>query len=132
MDSEHTSAPSLQRKTLDIRHTWCEKWAMHANKAMTQVNTVEIRVDHVVNLLWKLGIWIEYVENYKYLGCWVNEFCNNTKTMKYLTVAAGSSFGRIIGIYKIINKGYNSYESLHETYVLPLSSVSEMTLKPRY
>ena len=30
---------------------------------------------------------MEYVSDYKYLGCWVNEFCNNKKTVEALTDA---------------------------------------------
>ena len=32
---------------------------------------------------------MQYVSDYKYLGSWVNEFRNNTKTVDALTATAG-------------------------------------------
>ena len=62
-----------------------------------------------------------YVDDYKYLGCWVNEFLNNKKTVTSLTAAAGRSFGRIINIFKHMgDMGYETYRTLYDTYVLPV------------
>ena len=56
------------------------------------------------------GSEMEYVEDYKYLGCWVNEFGKDTKTVEALTATAGCSFGRIVGIFrKIGDLGYRSF-----------------------
>ncbi len=50
---------------------------------------------------------MEYVTNYKYLGCCVNEHASNAKTVEALTVAAGRSFGRIVNMFKHMgNMGY--------------------------
>ena len=45
------------------------------------------------------GETMKYVDDYKYLGCWINEFGLNEKTVKALTTAA-SSYGRIVNIFK--------------------------------
>ena len=64
---------------------------------------------------------MDCVDNYKYLGCWVNEFGNDSKTVESLTSAAGRSFERMVGLFKQLgNMGYSTYCTLYETYVLPI------------
>ena len=54
-----------------------------------------------------------YVSDYKYLGCWINEFLIHTKTVDALTSAAGRSFGRIVNIFKRMgDMGYETYSTL--------------------
>ncbi len=66
---------------------------------------------------------MEYVENYKYLGCWINEFGNNAKTVQALTAAASRSIERIIGIFKKFGDlGYRSFMTLFESYVIPIAN----------
>ena len=66
---------------------------------------------------------MEYVENYKYLRCWVNEFGDNIKTVEALTSAAGRSYGRLIGIVrKIGDLEYNSFRSLYDSYILSVAA----------
>ena len=82
---------------------------------------------------------MEYVDNYKYLGCWVSEYGNDTKTVETLTSAAGRSFGRIVGLFRQLgNMGYCTYCTLYETYVLPIANYGagcgaiNRSLHPRY
>ena len=66
---------------------------------------------------------MEYVANYKYLGCWVNKFANNTKTVESLTVVAGRPFGRIVNMFQHMgNMGYCTYTNLCDSYVLPVAN----------
>ena len=67
------------------------------------------------------GKEMQYVEDYKYQGCWVNEFLNNKKTVKSLTAVAGTSFGRIVNILKHMGDiGYDINLIPYGTYVLPV------------
>ena len=64
-----------------------------------------------------------YVSDYKYLGCWINEFLVHTKTVDALTSAAGRSFGRIVNIFKRMgDMGYETYSTLCDSYVLPVAN----------
>ena len=64
-----------------------------------------------------------YVSEYKYLGCWIDEFLNNERTVTALTAAAGRSFGRIVNIFKHMgDMGYHSYGALYDAYVLPVAN----------
>ena len=66
---------------------------------------------------------LSYVSNYKYLGCWINEFMNNDKTVESLTLAAGRSFGRIVNIFKKMgDMGYETFDTLCHSYVLPVAN----------
>ena len=66
---------------------------------------------------------MQYVSDYKYLGCWINEFLNNKKTVYALTAAAGRSYGRIVNIFKHMgDMGYSTYCTLYESYVLPVAN----------
>ena len=66
---------------------------------------------------------MESVSDYKYLGCWVNEYGIDTKTVDALTATAGRSFGRIVGPFKKLgNMGYKSYCTLYETYILSVAN----------
>ena len=53
----------------------------------------------------------------------MNEFSNDKKTVDALTAAAGRSFGRIVDIFrKVGDLGYRSYNTLYESYVLPVAN----------
>ncbi len=60
-----------------------------------------------------------YVSDYKYLGCWVNEFLNNSRTVEALTSATGRSFGRIVNMGDM---GYETYSTLCDSYVLSVAN----------
>ena len=50
-----------------------------------------------------------YVSDYKYLGCWINEFLNHSKNVDALTSAAGRSFGRIVNMFTYMgDMGYET------------------------
>lgn len=66
---------------------------------------------------------LEYVSDYKYLGCWINEFLSNEKTVESLTSAASRSFGRIVNIFKSMgDMGYETYHTLYHSSVLPVAN----------
>ena len=64
---------------------------------------------------------MDYVSDYTYLGCWINEFGNDKKTVEPLTLAAGRSYRRIVGLFKQVeNMRYGTFCTLYETYILPV------------
>ena len=74
------------QELLDILSAWCIKWGMRANIKNSQVvhacNRQHPRPTISFNLM---GQQMEYVGEYKYLGCWTNEFGNNKKIIEALT-----------------------------------------------
>ena len=87
------------QKQLDIIPIWYWRWGMAVNTEKSQVMHVrnhqrprcdcDLYLDHRE---------LQYVSSYKYLGCWINEFLSNMRTVEALTAAAGWSFGRIVNI----------------------------------
>ena len=81
-------APSHQKcqAMLDILTKWCRRWGMRVNHAKSQVghirNHQQTRCDRDLYLDMRE---IQYVSDYKYLGCWINEFFES------LTSVAGRS-----------------------------------------
>ena len=65
---------------------------------------------------------LQYTSNYKYLGCWINDFANHEKTVEALTAAESQSFGRIVNVFKRMgDMGYETYTTLYENYFLPVA-----------
>ncbi len=61
--------------------------------------------------------------SYKYLGCWIHEFLNFSRTVDALTSAAGRSFGRIVNLFKRMgDMGYETYCTLYDSYILPVAN----------
>ena len=109
---------------MDILSDWCLRWGMKANIKKSQVvhhrRRQKPRCKHPIKLL---GQDMEYVEDYKYLGCWVNEKGNNNKTVVALTAAAGRSYGRIVGLFKKLgDMGCYTFNTLYHSYILPVAN----------
>ena len=86
---------------LDILNTWCKKWRMRVNVGKSQVVHVRNHQRPVCSEPLMIDDQeMAHIQNYKYLGCWINEYANNAKTVEALTAAAGRSFGRIINMFK--------------------------------
>ncbi len=109
---------------MDILSSWCLRWGMKANIKKSQVihhrNHQRRRCIYPVRLM---NQDMEYVADYKYLGCWINEFGNNNCTVEALTSATSRSYGRIIGIFRQLgDMGYGSFMTLYNTYILPIAN----------
>ena len=117
-------APSFEnaQKQLDALHSWCYKWRMTINPAKSQAlhvrNPQRPRCDRQL----KCGEEdIIFVENYKYLGVFINEFLSPKPTVEALTSSASRSFGRIVYMFKkLSNMGFRTYDTLYASYVVPI------------
>ncbi len=109
---------------LDILSDWCTTWGMKVNIKKTQVvHQRNPRHPRCNTPLTFCGSEMEYVSNYKYLGCWINEFDKDDKTVEALTATAGCSFGHIVDIFrKVGDLGHKSFNTLYVSYVLPLAN----------
>ena len=58
---------------------------------------------------------------YKYLGVWINEFCDFSKTEKVLSESSGRALGKLISKFKgVKNMGYNTFTKLYNSCVVPI------------
>ncbi len=115
------SADCAQQQ-LDIMAKWCETWGMSINLKKSQIVHVRNHQKPRCKIELKCGDkGLNYVSDYKYLGYTINEFLSPTKTVEALTAGASRSFGRVVNIFKKIkNMGIKSYETLFQTYVVPI------------
>ncbi len=109
---------------LDILSAWCFRWGMKANIKKSQVihhrNPQRPRHETQLRLM---NQNMEYVSEYKYLGCWVSEFSSTYKTVSALTAAASRSYGRIVGMFKHLgDMGYRTFCTLYHSYVEPIAN----------
>ena len=112
---------SLQQM-INITHQWCHKWRMQVN--ITKTKTMHVRKPRVPGTTYNFvynGSPLESVENYRYLGYWLN--CNlEVKTMvENTTKASERALGGIIGkIKKNGDVGFLTFDTLYKTCVVPV------------
>ena len=64
---------------------------------------------------------ISFESEYKYLGVWINEFCDFSKTEKVLSESSGRALGKLISKFKgVKNMGYNTFTRLYNSCVVPI------------
>ena len=109
---------------LNILSDLCMTWGMKVNIKKSQVvHHRGKRRPRCQKLLVLCGSEMEYVTNYKYFGCWVNEHGEDTKMVEALTAATRCSYGRIINIFKKLgDMGPRTHGTLYEIYVLPIAN----------
>ena len=111
---------SKTQELLDILSSWCKTCGMKANIKKSQVvqnrNKQRPRNTMPLQPLWQP---MNYEENDNYLGCWVNEYGNESQKVESLTGSAGRSFSRMVGLFKQLGDlGYVTHCKLYESYVL--------------
>ncbi len=117
---DHASA-QLQ---LNVLSDWCVKWGMYINVGKSQV----LHVRHHQQRrdprpLSCMGQELEYVSSYKYLGYYMHEHFNQTKTIYVLTGSARRDFVRLISTFnKFRNMGHRTYESLYTSNILSIAN----------
>ena len=80
----------------DTLNIWCRKWRLTVNPDKTKV--IHFRTSTVPQsaFTFKCGEKdIEYVSSYKYLGLWINEHLNMTKTVKELAKSASRALSAL-------------------------------------
>ena len=99
---------------MDIPSDWCLWWGTKANIKKSQVihHQNPQRTWHSVPLK-LLNMDMEYVSDYKYLGCWVNEFSRTEKMVSALTTGASRFYGRIVGLFM----RYRTFCTLYHSYI---------------
>ena len=104
------SSPERIQAQMDIQSNWCLGWGMKVNIKKSQVvhhrNHQRQQCKHSIV---SMGEDMEYVKNYKYHGCWMNVPGNNVKSVEALTMVAGRSYSRTVGLFKELgDMGYRT------------------------
>ena len=117
-------SPSHEKaqQQLSLLANWCKNWNMYINSKKSQIM-------HIRNYqkpccqkdLYCGDEKLQYTSTYKYLGFILHEHLQDKPTVDALTGAATRSFGRVVNIFKSLkNMCINSYETLYQSYILPI------------
>ena len=107
-------------------HEWCTRWKMEINVGKSKVLHFRRKYKQRSGHSFLVGDKkLNYESCYKYLGIWVNEFCDFSKTESVLSESAGRALGKVIGKFKgMKNMGYNTHTNLYNTCVATIINYS--------
>ena len=111
---------------LNIVYNWCSKWGMVLNRDKSKI--IHFRRKNVERSEFEFSYGndvLSYCDNYKYLGCTLNEYLDYTESANILAKASGRALGSIITKYKQF-KGldYRTYTKLYNTCVTTIMDYS--------
>ena len=107
---------------LDKLNHWCKKWRLTVNESKTKILHFRSQNKNRSNFVFKCGDdTIEYETSYKYLGFWVNEFLDISKSIREITKSASRALGAVYT--KFLYAGgmtYDVYTKLINSIVEPV------------
>ncbi len=121
-------SPENLQKLITIVQNWCTKWRLIINPDKSKIvhfrNSPKQRTSYEFKLC-DNGPELEIVDQYKYLGVFMDEFLTYKKATEILSAAAGRSLGGMINKYKYLKEmSYNTYTKLYENLVCPVMDYS--------
>ena len=107
---------------LNFTHHWCETWHMKINMSKSKVTHFRKQGQARSDTQLKIGdANIEYVDKYKYLGVFFDEFLLFDTHSEVMTKSGGRALGAVIAKYKKLeNMGFDTYTKLFESGVIPV------------
>ena len=114
-----------EKELQDMLHKlneWCIKWSMQINPGKSKAMHFRRKRQKRSTFQFLIGDKeISFESEYKYLGVWINEFCDFSKTEKVLSESSGRALGKLIGKFKgVKNMGYNTFTRLYNSCVVPI------------
>ena len=75
---------------------WCIKWSMEINPGKSKAMHFRRKRQKRSTFQFLIGDKeISFESEYKYLGVWINEFCDFSKTEKVLSESSGRALGKL-------------------------------------
>ena len=107
---------------LNFLSVWCKTWHININE--TKSNIIHFRKSNRsrTQALFKFDNKIlQVVDEYRYLGFYLNEYMNMEKSVIHLATAGTRALGAIRNkLYNIKNIRYKSYSKLYQTGIAPI------------
>ena len=116
-------SPEQLQKLIDIVHKWCCKYRFIINPSKSNVVHFRNPPKQRTSFKFKLGAITELdiVENYKYLGTFLDEYLTFGKATEVLSAAANRALGSMINKFKGMREmNYRTYTKLYESLVCPV------------
>jgi hypothetical protein len=107
---------------LDIINNWCTKWRLCINPEKSKVIHFRFKGKLQSNFAFKCGEHnIEYEEQYKYLGMWLQENLSYDYNVKQLTTSASRALGALTTkFYQCGGMDYEIFTKLYNSLVVPV------------
>ncbi len=115
--------PQQLQDLIDIVHKWCCKYRFIINPNKSNVVHFRNPPKQRTNFKFKLGalVQLDVVENYKYLGTFLDEYLTFDKAVEVLSAAANRALGSMINKFKSMREmNYRTYTKLYESLVCPV------------
>ena len=99
---------------------WCKRWRMCVNVKKTQILHFRTKRYKRTIANFKLGGHsITISENYRYLGCTINEYLDNKVTGN--EEGASRALGKLLSkFYSNKGLGFNTYKKLYDSCIVPI------------
>ena len=107
---------------LDHLSNWCDTWELEINKEKSNIIHFRKPSCPQTDFVFKFkAIALNIVNEYRYLGLYVNEFMNFDKSITHLAAAGTRALGAIRNkIHNIKNLHFKVYSKLYQTGVTPI------------
>ena len=116
-------SPQQLQNLIDIVHNWCCKYRFIINPNKSNVVHFRNPPKQRTDFKFRLGNVAELtvVENYKYLGTFLDEYLTFAKATEVLSTAANRALGSMINKFKSMREmNYRTYTKLYESLVCPV------------
>ncbi len=116
-------SPEQLQRLIDIVHNWCCKYRFTINPNKSNIVHFRNPPKKQTEFKFLLGTVTELkvVENYKYLGTFLDEYVTFGKATEVLSAAANRALGSMINKYKSMREtNYRTYTKLYESLVCPV------------
>ena len=102
--------------------TWCDRWRMVVNIEKTQIVHFRNKNIKKTEYNFKCGAYdLRVVEEYKYLGIFLNEHLDFSYTSKVLAKSGSRALTALINRYIALSgMHYKTYSKLFDTCVIPI------------
>ena len=107
---------------LNKLNDWCNKWRMTVNQAKTKIIHFRSQNKARSDYDFRCGEYTtEYESSYKYLGFWINEYLDLSKSIREVTKSASRALGAVYTKYLCAGgMGYDVYTKLVNSVVEPV------------
>ena len=107
---------------LDTMEHWCKYWQLKVNNAKTNIMHLRGKRKKPTDFTFKFdGTNLQIVEQYKYLGFWLNEHLNYDVSAERLSEAGSRALGAIVSKFKLFkNVSYGTFTKLYNASVVPV------------
>ena len=115
------TAEGLQEQ-LNALNDWCKKWRLELNGSKTSIMIYRNKGTELPTHQFNCGnLNLDYVEEYKYLGLYLNSHMCWSRTVNYLAKSASKALGVLIAKDKAFGgMDYGTYTHLYNTCVRPI------------